>query len=106
MAKEVSETLIVLRDGTQMWDVRYKYPYETQYLVKDEATGEMVKKVGRYSATASCKCVASSAEQAIALVKEFDPSFVILGVHLREGGDRHKVLIDPATLPVTTCQPA
>lgn len=90
--------IIAAVDGAQMWDMRYKYPYDYTYKNEDGTDKNTVT----YYRNASAKCVAPTAERAIALVKEFCPEAVILGVHHREGGEKNRVLIDPAVLPNPT----
>lgn len=90
--------IIAAVDGAQMWDLRYKYPYDYTYKNEDGTDKNTVT----YYRNASAKCVAPTAERAIALVKEFCPEAVILGVHHREGGEKNRVLIDPAVLPNPT----
>ena len=87
--------LIAAVDGAQMWDMRYKYPYD--YTYKNEDGTE--KNTVTYYRNASAKCVAPTAERAIALVKAFCPEAIILGVHHRDGGEKNRVLIDPAVMP-------
>ena len=87
--------LIAAVDGAQMWDMRYKYPYDYTYKNEDGTDKNTVT----YYSNASAKCVAPTAERAIALVKDFCPEAVILGVHHREGGEKNRVLIDPAVMP-------
>ena len=87
--------LIAAADGAQMWDMRYKYPYDYTYKNEDGTDKNTVT----YYRNASAKCVAPTAERAIALVKEFCPEAIILGVHHREGGEKNRVLIDPAVMP-------
>ncbi|NDD52347.1 hypothetical protein EBZ39_00445 [bacterium] len=89
--------LIAAADGAQMWDMRYKYPYDYTYKNEDGTDKNTVT----YYRNASAKCVAPTAERAIALVKEFCPEAVILGVHHREGGEKNRVLIDPAVMPAS-----
>lgn len=89
------KNIIAAVNGAQMWDMRYKYPYE--YIYKNEDGTE--KSRATFYSVASAKCVAHTAEAAIALVKEFCPEAVTLGVHHREGGEKNRVLIDPAVLP-------
>ncbi|NBT75153.1 hypothetical protein EBZ80_25615 [bacterium] len=88
-------SLITAVDGAQMWDLRYKYPYDYTYKNEDGTDKNTVT----YYRNASAKCVAPTAERAIALVKEFCPEAVVLGVHHREGGEKNRVLIDPAVMP-------
>jgi len=91
----MADNIIAAVDGTQMWDMRYKYPYDYTYKNEDGTDKNTVT----YYRNASAKCVAPTAEQAIALVKEFCPEAVIVGVHHREGGEKNRVLIDPAVMP-------
>jgi len=91
-----AKNIIAANDGAQMWDVRYKYPYQHSY-----ADTQGNPQTTTYYTHAGAKCVAPTAERAIALIKEFNPEAVILGVHHRDGGEKNRVLIDPAVMPET-----
>lgn len=91
-----AQNIIAAIDGAQMWDVRYKYPYQHSY-----ADTQGNPQTTTYYTHAGAKCVAPTAERAITLIKEFNPEAVILGVHHRDGGEKNRVLIDPAVMPET-----
>jgi len=91
--------MIAAIEGTQMWDVRYKYPYESVYTVEDKETGQQIQKTSKYYTVAGAKCIAPTAERAIELLKALNPDAVVVGIHLREGGDKNRVLIAPEVLP-------
>ena len=87
-------TCVVAAEKAHMWDVTFKYQFEYKCHGSD-------KPYTCYK-NAGVKCVATTAEQACALVKAFKPNCVILGVHHRAGGNECRILINQDLLPPAT----